>query len=134
MAMLLQLANYLAWFSSMMAMLIIAGTIYVWWTPLNEISLIRKGNQAAAIALGGTMLGYATVVYSAMSHGATIPSVVMWAVVALAVQLIAFEFLTRIILGSAWKEKIENGDLAHGIALGTFSWAVGHISAGCLTP
>ena len=32
-----------------------------------------------------------------------------------------------------WKAQIENGDLAHGIALGAFSLAIGVINAGCLT-
>lgn len=135
MTVLMQVANYLLWFASMMVMLTTAGAFYVWWTPLNEVRLIRQGNTAAAIALGGTMLGYATVVYSAMAHvGTTIPIVVGWAAVALAVQLLAFEVMTRFVLGPTWKEQIEDGCIAHGVALGTFSWAVGHISAGCLSP
>jgi uncharacterized membrane protein YjfL (UPF0719 family) len=57
----------------------------------------------------------------------------MWSAIALAVQIIAVELL-RIVIHDDWKAQIENGDLAHGSALGAFSFAIGLINAGCLTP
>ena len=125
--------NYLLYFGSTIAMLLIAGFVYVRFTPSNEIALIRVGNVAAAVALGGAMLGYACVVHSATAHGSTLLETAMWSAISLAVQIIAIELL-RIVIRDDWRAQIENGDLAHGTALGAFSLAIGLINAGCLTP
>lgn len=126
-------ANYLIYFVSTTVMLLIAGFVYVRFTPSNEVALIRQGNVAAGVALSGAMLGYACVVYSATAHGGTLLETALWSVIALAVQIVACEVL-RIVIRDDWKTQIEKGDLAHGIALGAFSLAVGLINAACLTP
>lgn len=131
--MLAPIINYLLYFGSTLAMLIVAGFVYVRFTPGNEIALIRQGNAAAAVALSGAMLGYAAVVYSATAHGSSLLETAMWSGVSLVVQIIACE-LIRVVVHDKWKEEIERGDMAHGIALGAFSLAVGVINAGCLTP
>lgn len=125
--------NYLLYFGSTIAMLLIAGFVYVRFTPSDEITLIRRGNVAAAVALGGAMMGYACVVHSATAHGGTVLETAMWSAIALAIQIIAVELL-RLVIRDDWKAQIESGDIAHGIALGAFSLAIGVINAGCLTP
>lgn len=125
--------NYLLYFGSTIAMLLIAGFVYVRFTPSDEITLIRRGNVAAAVALGGAMMGYACVVHSATAHGSTVLETAMWSAIALAIQIIAVELL-RLVIRDDWKAQIESGDIAHGIALGAFSLAIGVINAGCLTP
>ena len=130
--MLAPVLNYLLYFGSTMAMLLIAG-FYIRFTPGNEIALIRQGNAAAAVALSGAMIGYAAVVYSATSHGSTLLETAIWSAVSLAVQIIACEIVCFVV-HDKWKAEIERGDMAHGIALGAFSLAVGLINAGCLTP
>ena len=38
--------------------ILIAGTIlYVWMTPWEDLKLVREGNTAAGVALGGIILG-----------------------------------------------------------------------------
>jgi putative membrane protein len=125
--------NYLFYFVATTAMLLIAGFVYVRFTPSNEVALIREGNVAAGVALSGAMLGYACIVYSAITHGSTLLETAMWSAIALAVQIVACELL-RIVIRDDWKAQIEKGDLAHGVALGAFSLAVGMINAACLTP
>jgi putative membrane protein len=133
MGVLVSMVNYLLYFGSTLAMLIVAGFIYVRFTPGNEIALIRQGNAAAAVALGGAMIGYAAVVYSATAHGSTLLETAMWSAVSLVVQILACELICFLI-HDKWKAEIARGDMAHGIALGAFSLAVGLINAGCLTP
>ncbi len=130
--MLAAIVNYLLYFASTMILLVVAGFIYVRFTPGNEIALIRKGNAAAAVALGGAMIGYAAVVYSAASHAESLIEVAMWCGISLLVQIIAVELLCYL-LHDKWKEAIARGDLAHGIMLGAFSLAVGFLNAGCVT-
>jgi putative membrane protein len=124
---------YLAYFVTDTIMLMLAGLVYVKVTPYDEIQLIRGGNVAAACALAGATIGYATVVCTVTIHGSTIPQVVIWSIISLAVQIAAFELLQYAIRDD-WKAKMERDDLAHGIILGAFSLAVGILNAGCLTP
>jgi putative membrane protein len=113
-------------------MLVGAVAIYVKVTPYDEIELIRRGNTAAAVALAGTMIGYAAVVYSATAHGANLLETALWSGISLVSQIVAFEIVN---FGFRdFKAEMEKGDLAYGIALGGFSIAVGFINAGCLTP
>jgi putative membrane protein len=79
------------------------------------------------------MIGYAAVVYSATAHGSTLLETAMWSAVSLVVQILACELICFLI-HDKWKAEIARGDMAHGIALGAFSLAVGLINAGCLTP
>ena len=57
--------NYLLYFGSTIAMLLIAGFVYVRFTPSDEIRLIRSGNVAAAVALSGAMCATVPVVWTA---------------------------------------------------------------------
>ena len=41
------------------AVFLIALSAYLWLTPHKEMALIRQGNQAAAISLGGAAIGLA---------------------------------------------------------------------------
>ena len=38
--------------------------LYVLVTPYNELALIREGNEAAAISLGGAVVGFSFLAYS----------------------------------------------------------------------
>jgi len=123
--------NYLLYFGTALALLLLSGIVYVKFTPGDEIKLIREGNVAAALALGGAMVGYAAVVFTAAAHNDSWIDMVMWSGISLIVQIIACEILCFVI-HDKWKEAIARGDLAHGIALGSFSLAVGLINAGCI--
>ena len=125
---------YFAYFITDIVLLLVAGFAYIKFTPYDEIALIRERNAAAAIALAGAMLGYSLVIYTATVHGTTIPQVVLWSIVSLAVQIGAFELMHRVIIPDNWKRQMEDGSLAHGIALGAFSLVVGIINAACLNP
>ena len=130
---LMPVINYLLYFGTTLVLLIVSGAIYVKFTPGDEVKLIREGNVAAAVALGGAMIGYSAVVYTATVHGGGWLDTVMWSGISLIVQIIACELLCFVI-HDKWKEAIARGDLAHGIALGSFSLAVGLLNAGCIVP
>ncbi len=127
----LNFLNYLLFFAVDVGLLLGAGFVYVKCTPIDEITLVQTGNNAAAVALGGMMIGFAIVLYSATQRAEIIGTIV-WAVVALIVQIGAFEVL-RLLIHDNWKQKIEDGDMAHGVMLGAFSLAIGIINAGCIT-
>ncbi len=124
---------YAMWVAVTFVMLGAAGFVYIWWTPGNEVRMIREGNVAAATALGGTILGYAVVINAATANNTAILRTVMWSVVALVIQIAVFEIVSRLLFHRAdWSERLAQGDLAYGVTLGAFSLAAGVISAGCL--
>src|SRR5258707_2122776 len=61
--------------------------IYVLITPWHEFALIRAGNSAAAIALIGALLGFCLPLANTIAHSSTLTDVVLWSLVALAVQV-----------------------------------------------
>lgn len=129
--MLANLGNYLVYFVSTLAMLVVAVVVYVKVLPYDELAMIRRGNSAAAAALGGTMIGYAAVVWSATAHGSSLLETAVWSGVALVSQIVAFEVVHLVFRD--FKAEMEKGELAYGLALGGFSIAIGIINAGCLT-
>jgi len=130
--MLASLGNYLAYFGTTLGLLILAVFVYVGILPYDEIALVRRGNVAAAVALAGTLIGYAVVVYSATIHGVSLLETAMWSAISLVVQIVAFEIVNFSV--SDFKAGMEKGELSYGVVLGAFSIAVGIINAGCITP
>lgn len=119
---------YLAVSLTLLALFI---TIYVWITPYRELELIRKGNAAAAASLSGTVLGFAIPVAHAVAQSVNLADMVLWAVIALIVQLIVFFAVTRVIPGIA--RDIPEGRVAQGVFLGAVSAATGILNAACMT-
>jgi putative membrane protein len=50
--------NYLLHLATAVAMVMAFFVIYTRLTPFDEVKLIREGNQAAAMSLGGTLIGF----------------------------------------------------------------------------
>jgi putative membrane protein len=105
--------------------------LYMAVTPHHEAALIRAGNPAAALSFGGAVIGFTLPLTSAIAHNVSLPGTVVWAVVALLVQLVVF-LLTNLFLRDLSK-RIEQGDLAAGIMVAVASVASGMISAACMT-
>ncbi|HEY6982887.1 DUF350 domain-containing protein [Reyranella sp.] len=105
--------------------------IYVLITPWREFALIRGGNSAAAIALVGALLGFCMPLANTIAHSASLIDLVLWALVALAVQVIVHVAM-RLLLPHL-KEAVEADRNAAGIAAGGFAACFGLINAACLT-
>src|SRR3990167_5636029 len=83
--------------------------VYQWVTPYHEHTLIREGNTAAAIALGGALIGYVLPLASALSH---------------TVSLMEFRNLVA---------RIGAGEIAAAVYLASISICVGLLNAACMT-
>lgn len=105
--------------------------IYSLITPWREFALIRAGNSAAATALSGAMLGFCMPLANTIAHSANLTDVVLWALVALAVQVVVHVVL-RFAMPHLTKA-IEENDSASGITMAGFSVCFGLINAACLT-
>ncbi|HEY0102997.1 MAG TPA: DUF350 domain-containing protein [Brevundimonas sp.] len=106
--------------------------IYQLVTPYNERALIRQGNVAAAVALGGALLGYVLPLASALSHTVSLPEFAAWALLAGVIQIVSFMVVSRLVY-RALAERIEAGELAAGVYLASISLGVGLLNAACMT-
>ncbi|KQY30981.1 hypothetical protein ASD21_07875 [Caulobacter sp. Root1455] len=106
--------------------------VYQWVTPYNEGKLIREGNVAAALALGGALVGYVLPLASALSNTVTLLEFCAWATLAGVLQIAAFT-LVRLVAMKDVADRIERGDIAAGVYLLSISLAVGMLNAACMT-
>jgi putative membrane protein len=105
--------------------------IYVLITPWREFALIRAGNSAAAMALVGALLGFSLPLANTIAHSISLTDVVLWALVALVVQVIVHIGLRLMLPGL--KQAIEADRASAGITAGGFAACFGLINAACLT-
>lgn len=106
--------------------------LYRWITPHDEGALIRAGNSAAAVALGGALLGYVIPLASALTHTTSLPEFVAWAVLAGAIQIATFWLVRRIALPDV-SERIARGEMSTALYLLSISLVVGVLNAACMT-
>lgn len=114
------------------ALLALFKRIYQAITPYNERVLIAEGNKAAAVALAGSMIGFALPMASALTVTVDRLEFVMWAVLAGVVQILAFLILRRFIVDDI-KGKIEAGNMAVAIYLAATAIAIGLLNAASMT-
>jgi len=106
--------------------------IYQAITPHKEGALIRAGNSAAAVALGGAVIGYVIPLASALAHTVSLPEFVAWAALSGLIQIVAFWAVRRIVLPDV-SARIERGEISAALYLLTISLAVGILNAACMT-
>ena len=105
--------------------------IYVTVTPHHEFRLIRLGNTAAAVSLGGAILGYTIPLAKAVSQSQTIADMLLWSGVALVAQLVAYG-ITRLVLPQI-SAHVDEGKTASGIFLAAIAIAIGMLNAAAMT-
>ncbi|CAN7228090.1 DUF350 domain-containing protein [Pseudomonas sp. GL-B-26] len=106
--------------------------IYTRITPHKEFELIRSGNVAASIALGGAIIGFAIPASNVIAYSISILDFVVWAVIAAFVQLLAFLVTSLVLKGAS--ERIKKGEIAAGIYIAAVAISVGMLNAACMTP
>jgi putative membrane protein len=105
--------------------------IYLKLTPPREITLSRGGNAAAAASLGGAILGFVLPVASSIENSVSLLDMLLWALISLVVQLLAF-LIVRALIPSISKN-VEEGQMASGLFLGAVAIALGLLNAACMT-
>ena len=123
--------NYLIHLILAAALLIAFFIIYTRVTPYNEVLLIRQGNHAAALSLGGALLGFSATIASSLMHTADYQQFFAWAFGAMVVQLLVYVVTTRLLRMS--KDQIESNNSAFGGLLGAISLSIGAINAACIS-
>jgi putative membrane protein len=126
------LPAFLAYFALAIALLLAFGFIYTRLTSHDEFELIRHGNSAAALALGGSLIAFVLPLSSSIVHAVSLMDFLIWGVIALIIQLATF-FGVRIFLPNL-SQRITQGETAAGLFVALTSIAVGTVNAACMTP
>ncbi|MEO7728713.1 MAG: DUF350 domain-containing protein [Burkholderiales bacterium] len=124
-------ALHLLYFAVALGAMVLFVAIYTAITPSWEIGLIRQGNAAAAVSLGGAILGYTCPLAQAVAQSASLPDMLLWSAVGLAAQLLAYG-IARLILPKLSADVYE-GKIAPAIFLATVSVAIGILNAAAMS-
>jgi len=85
----------LAQFVTALVLLGLGCLCYMRLTPFHEAQLIRQGNTAAGVVLMGTLIALSLPVAATLATSHVVLDIVIWGLVALVIQLLAFVATTR---------------------------------------
>ena len=105
--------------------------LYLRITEHDEIALIRGGNLAAAIALCGSMAGFAIPLARTITQSTGLLEMAAWALVALVVQILVY-LLARFVFRDI-STRIANGEMSGAVFLATVSIIAGLINSASMT-
>ncbi len=128
---LVTLPSFLLYFACSLALTAAFLFIYMRVTPHNEWKLIGDGNAAAALSLAGAGLGFILPLASSIAHSLSVIDMIVWGVVAMAVQLATF--LVARLLRPGLVAEIDQGRMASAIALAALSVGIGILNAACMS-
>ncbi len=123
--------NYLLYVCSGILLVTIFGKVYTWFTPYNELALIRAGHGAAALSFAGALVGFALTLAACAIYHASFVAFIGWALAAMLLQLLGYVAMTRLI--PDLKQQILDDNMAVGGFLGAVSLVIGILNAGCLS-
>lgn len=109
----------------------LGAAIYMALTPFHERELIRAGNVAAGIVLAGTLVALAVPLAATLATTQVTLDILLWGLVALAVQLITFTLAAKLVAGLP--EMIESGNAAAACVLTGIQLSVALLNAGAMS-
>ncbi|KLK94916.1 membrane protein [Microvirga vignae] len=125
------LLDFLIFFVIAVALVALYLGTYTVATMHNEFALIRENVISASTALGFSLVGFALPLGSAIVHAQSIPDLLVWGLVALAVQIVVY-WLVRIVMPNL-SQRIASGEMAAALFLGAASLSAGIINAASMT-
>jgi len=122
---------FLAYLGTAVVLTLVYIVIYMWVTPHAEIALIRENNLAAALAFAGSLVGFCLPLANTIAGSVSLVDCAIWGLIALVVQILIY-YAARLPMPKI-SERIENGEMASGVWLGSASLAGGLLNAACMT-
>jgi putative membrane protein len=113
------------------AMLVAGVLLYIWITPWDEMALIRAGNTAAAVSLGGAIIGLAVPLAFAMAASVSVYEILIWGPVTLLLQIIAFRVADLLLRDLP--SRIEAGEIGAATLLVSIKLAVAAVNAAAVS-
>ena len=125
------LADFLLFFGAGVLLVALYLALYTLATAHNEFALIRRNVISAAVALGFSLIGFTLPLASAIVHAQNLLDCLVWGLVALAVQILAY-WLVRAMLPDL-SQRIAAGEMGAALFLGAASLAAGIVNAAAMT-
>tara|TARA_R110000787_G_scaffold78303_3_gene171524 strand:+ start:82 stop:492 length:411 start_codon:yes stop_codon:yes gene_type:complete len=122
---------FLAYLGTALVLTLAYVFIYIWVTPHPEMKLIRENNLAAALAFGGSLLGFSLPLANTVASSVSLLDAAIWGAIAIVVQIGVY-FLVRLSMPRI-SERIASGETASGVWLGAASLTGGLLNAACMT-
>jgi putative membrane protein len=119
-----------AQFALTLALLAVGVAVYMAITPFHEMRLVRAGNVAAGVVLAGAVVSLAIPLAATLATSRFTLDILIWGLVALVLQLMAFVIATLLIRGL--RGMIEAGNLAAAWLLVGVQIAVALLNAGAM--
>lgn len=114
-----------------LAILVAGVFIYIWMTPWDELALIRDGNTAASVSLGGAILGLAVPLAFAMAASVSVYEILIWGPVTLVLQIVAYRIADLVMQGLP--TRIEAGEMGAAVLLVSIKLAAAAINAAAVS-
>lgn len=121
-------------FITALAIVVLFLFLYAIVTPYDDYKMIfEENNTAAAIGFGGAIVGLSIPLYSALTNSVSYFDFVIWAFVAMIIQLIFAFVMTRTNGKYSVRALIEKGVLSAGVLTAMISIAIGLLNAGSMS-
>ena len=111
--------------------LLLGAVLYALITPHRELDLERAGNAAAALSLGGALVGLALPLAFALSASTSLIEIALWGATTTAVMLALF-WITDLML-QGLPRRIRDGEIAAAVLLVSAKLAVAIILSAAVT-
>jgi putative membrane protein len=98
-----------------LVLLFLGGVLYALLTPYKEISQIREGNAAAAVAFGGVIVGLAVPLAAALMASNSIREIAIWGAATVVVQLLVFRITDLVLMGLP--SRVQEGEVSAAVLL-----------------
>jgi putative membrane protein len=95
--------------------LVLGTVLYALLTPHKEVQLIREGNSAAALSLGGVMVGLAIPLAVSLRASTSVIDIVIWGCATVVVQLLVFRIMDMLLKGLP--QRIQEGEVSAAVML-----------------
>jgi putative membrane protein len=118
-------------FVASLALLAVFATLYSAMTAHREMAMIRGGNKAAALSLGGAIVGFVIPVGKVAAQSTSLVDLAVWAAIAFVAQILAYAIAAALM--PHLRKAIADDHVASGIFLAALSIAIGILNAASMT-
>jgi putative membrane protein len=114
-----------------LVLLAVFAALYSAMTAHHEMTLIRRGNKAAALSFGGAIVGFVIPVGKAIAQSVDLTDLFVWAAIAFVAQCLAYGAASLVV--PHLRRSIEDDHVASGILLTALAVAIGVLNAASMT-
>jgi putative membrane protein len=125
------LPHFFQYFAMAALLLTVFWSVYTFFTPHDEMALIKQGNVTAAVVLVGALIGFAIPVAAAILQSVSAMALAQWGVVAMGVQILVYTIL-RLFFRSLSEDLIADR-LSMGILVAGLSIVSGILNAAAMS-